>query len=127
MSFRSYALTTLAIAALATVAADRGIAAPQLAAPALVASGLNNPRGLTFGADGTLYVAEGGTGGSLTTSINDCQQVPSLVGPYSGGFTARISKIVNGAPVTVAGNLPSSQTTPTTGSLVSGVADVAFV
>src|SRR5437660_10553671 len=28
----------------------------------IVATGLNNPRGLTFGPHGTLYVAEGGTG-----------------------------------------------------------------
>src|SRR3989442_5649344 len=34
------------------------------------ATGLNNPRGLTFGSDGVLYVAECGTGGS-TSSV--CQ------------------------------------------------------
>ena len=38
--------------------------APALPKVTVVASGLNNPRGLAFGPDGGLYVAEGGTGGS---------------------------------------------------------------
>src|SRR5215813_9011836 len=53
---------------------------------------LNNPRGLKFGPDGNLYVAEGGLGGSTTTSSTECDQVPSPIGPYSGGMTARISR-----------------------------------
>ena len=62
------------------------------------------------------------------TTPADCTQVPSPVGPYSGEFTARISKIgPNGVRTTVAGGLPSSQTSPAAGSLVSGVADIAFV
>jgi hypothetical protein len=90
--------------------------------------GLNNPRGLEFGPDGYLYVAEGGTGGTHTTTETQCAQVGE-VGPYSGDLTSRISKISpDGATrTTVVEGLPSSQTNPGSGSLVSGVADIAFV
>ncbi len=100
---------------------------PQSANVSVFAEGLNNPRGLKFGPDGNLYVAEGGAGGTLST-VGLCDQVIPPTGPYTGGFTARISKISpNGTRTTVADNLPSSQTSPVIGSLVSGVADVAFV
>jgi hypothetical protein len=91
------------------------------------ATGLANPRGLTFGPDGGLYVAEGGTGGTLQT-VGLCTQAPFPVGPYSGGMTSRISRIDrHGNRSTVADHLPSSSTGPALGGLTSGVADVTFI
>jgi hypothetical protein len=92
----------------------------------VVASGLDNPRGLEFGPGGILYVAEGGAGG--TNLASGPSQVPPPVGPYSGGHTARISAILpGGLRTTVVDKLPSSQTSKASGGLVSGVADVAFL
>src|ERR1700761_5270087 len=81
----------------------------QLSANAVVvASGLEAPRGLRFGPDGDLYVAEAGTGGMNSTS-GECAQVIPPVGPYTGGMTARISKFdKNWNRTTVASGFPSS-------------------
>jgi len=90
----------------------------------LFASGLNGPRGLKFGPDRYLYVAEAGLGGT-TSTIGQCPQVPTPPGPYFGGRTARISKVgPNGMRITVAEGLPSA-TTGAGGN--EGVADIAFI
>jgi len=91
------------------------------------ATGLDNPRGLTFGPDGNLYVAESGRGG-LDTTVGQCTQVVPPVGPYTNGLTSRISKISpSGRRTTVVDELPSDQTSATFGSQVTGVADVKFI
>lgn len=100
----------------------------QLPANATVyASGLEGPRGLKFGPDGALYVAEAGRGGSNPSSSLGCEQVPGPVGPYFGGPTARISKVSkDGHVTTVVDGLPSAMNSTPTGDTL-GVADVAFV
>jgi hypothetical protein len=91
------------------------------------ATGLNNPRGLTFGPDGNLYVSEAGLGGTNST-VGQCTQVVPPVGPYTGGMTARISKISPaGVRTTVIDDLPSAQTSPALGSDKEGVAAIAFI
>ena len=138
----------LALALTVTAAVSPNLAAAERAAPpsandiaslvqthtsypvkmSIYATDLNNPRGLKFGPDGYLYVAEGGSGGTLTTTPMQCQQVPN-VGPYSGSLTGgRISRIdQHGHRFTVTDQFPSSQTNAESGSLISGVADVAFL
>lgn len=65
-----------------------GHASSPSGAVTVVAQGLNNPRGLAFGPDGQLYVAEAGTGGS------SCLAGPR--GPACFGRTGSISRLVNG-------------------------------
>jgi hypothetical protein len=101
-------------------------AAAQLSNSTVIASGLEGPRGLKFGPDGSLYVAEAGLGGTNTT-VGTCAQVPGPVGPYHGGKTARISMIrADGTRTTVVDDLPSGQTALPSGDTL-GVADVAFL
>jgi hypothetical protein len=100
---------------------------PPSANVTVFAEGLDNPRGLEFGPDGQLYVAEGGQGGTTSTE-GECEQVVPPVGPYTGGVNARISTLdADGQRTSVVEDLPSTQTAATLGSLVSGVADIAFV
>ena len=85
-------------------------------------------RGLTFGPDGQLYVAQGGPATNTLSTVGEYPQVPA-VGPYTGGYNSSIVRIDpdTGATTTVVGGLPSSQTDPDSGSLVSGVSSVQFI
>jgi len=87
-------------------------------------TGFNNPRGLKFGPDGNLYVAEAGIGGM--DSSTGCAQVIPPVGPYKGSTSgSRISRISwGGGRTTYVDSLPSSINA--LGDIL-GVADVSFV
>jgi len=92
----------------------------------IYATNLNGPRGLKFGPDGALYVAEAGFGGG-TTTVGSCEQVPAPIGPDHGGPTARISRITGpNTRTTVVDGLPSGQTSLPSGDTL-GVGDVAFL
>ena len=105
--------------------AARGKTPPPVVTPTVVTTGLENPRGIKFGPDRRLYVAEGGLGGPRFTVASQCAQVPAPVGPYHGGFTGRLSavNVTTGMRTTIVDKLPSS----VGGGFASSVADVAFL
>src|SRR5687768_10687330 len=65
----------------------------------IVMRGLNNPRGLAFGPDGALFVAEAGRGGS-----GPCFQSGQVV---CYGPSGAIGRLANGVQDTVVSGLPS--------------------
>jgi hypothetical protein len=86
----------------------------------VLASGLDSPRGLTFGADGALYVTEAGRGGPGASIPS-----PNLPGAVlSYGATGAITRIQHGQVERVVTGLPSLALPD--GSDATGVADIEF-
>src|SRR5215469_6307891 len=124
MKQHRFASSFLCAALLASGASEARMLAQLPANATVYASGLQGPRGLAFGSDGTLYVAEAGLGGKNST-VGQCEQTPGPVGPYTGGLTARISKIdTNRNRTTLTSLLPSASDAM---GDVLGVADVTFL
>ncbi len=118
-------LTALALVALAALALGLvvarlllgGAASPRLQ---VVATGLVNPRGMAFGPDGALYVAEAGKYGAKEVRVG-----PERL-RYRVGRSGRVLRIdpASGATQVVLDNLPSEHTS---GDDTYGVAGVAFL
>lgn len=90
------------------------------------ATGLTSPRGLTFGPDRKLYVAEAGVGGELTpTGEPGCPVNINVFSPYTAGYSGRVIRVsADGSKETVVDNLPSM--TDNSGASY-GPTDVAFI
>ena len=85
----------------------------------VIATGLNNPRGLNFGADGALYVAEAGSGG-----VGPCGPGPE--GDRCYGQSGSITRIdpQDQVATRVVTNLPSLASPD--GSFATGIHDLSF-
>jgi hypothetical protein len=86
--------------------------------PEVIASGLNNPRGLTFSPNGGLYVAEAGAGGA-----GPCFAGPE--GPACFGHSGSITRIDRNGQRRVLTGLPSYGAA-STGDTAIGPSDVSF-
>jgi WD40 repeat protein len=93
---------------------------PQLSEIEVLASGLDSPRKLSFGADGALYVAEAGRGGTGASIPSPSQ--PGAILSY--GATGAITRIQDGKVERVVTGLPSLALPD--GGDASGVSDIEF-
>jgi hypothetical protein len=96
----------LLMAALPALAQSPSAAVPSAGSgPVVVASGLDSPRGVSFGPDGALYVAEAGEGGEGPP----CYQHPTL-GTSCYGLTGGVTRIdlTAGTSERVMDQLPSA-------------------
>jgi hypothetical protein len=107
-------------------------ACPSNATLTCVMDGLHNPRGIAFGPEGALYVAEAGCGGNTS----DCQILPPLSNCvqllFDGtrvtqclGLTGSISRLWNGVQERIATELPS--VAARNGSNATGPTDVSLL
>src|SRR6266498_3161821 len=85
-----------------------------------VMSGLDNPRGLAWGPEGALYVAEAGRGGT-----QPCFATPR--GPAFAGFTGAVSRLWHGAQERVATGFPSYTENAPSGIAATGPHDIALL
>jgi sugar lactone lactonase YvrE len=122
VEYMSRRFAALAMAgALAVVLAVPAAAQDESASPGAwttVVEGLDSPRGLTIGPDGTLYVAESGEGGDT------CMTTP--LGEGCMGLTGGVSAIEDGVATRVVDGLPSARMGEGPEMEISGPSSVAI-
>jgi hypothetical protein len=131
-------LTLSSVAAFVLAARPRPLVASGFAEfacpsnPALmcVMDGLHNPRGIAFGPEGALYVAEAGCGGGtsdcqMSAPLSSCVQLlfDGALVTQCLGLTGSISRLWNGSQERVATGLPS--VAARNGSNATGPSDVS--
>ena len=109
----------LMFVALAAAAFALPAAAPA-AVPEPVMTGLDNPRGLAFGPEGGLYVAEAGRGGPGV-----CVPLPDGPGTRCYGASGAISRLWRGTQERIATGLPSLAGQPA-GDTAAGPQHISF-
>ena len=113
ISYLAYATTVSALALLAPLSGSLAAASTVT----IVMSGLDNPRGLAFGPQGALYVAESGRGGD-----GPCFLVRGATRCY--GATGAVSRLWRGKQERIASGLPSHA--PATGAAAIGPLDISM-
>lgn len=118
MKLKSFALTSVAFC----FAAICGTLDAQAATLTTIVDGVSNARGVNFGPDGTLYVAEPGIGGN-----GECQASPStLFDPICAGNTGSLVKVTpGGQPQRILANFQSLAEQPS-GNQGAGIQDIQF-
>jgi hypothetical protein len=124
----------LAVRPLSLVASGEGFAEfarPSNPALICVMDGLHNPRGITFGPDGALYVAEAGCGGNtsdcqIAAEPDSCVQLlfDGILVTQCLGLTGSISRLWDGDQERIATGLPS--VAARNGSNATGPTDVSL-
>lgn len=107
----------LAVGAL-SLSASRPAAAQIFTTDVLIANGLDNPRGLAFGPDGGLYIAEAGRGGNGASIVAPNGQTVSF------GASGGVTRYLNGSSQRVLSNLPSLAVA--SGANAVGLHDIVF-
>ena len=122
MQLSSFSKSTLSFIVLAfCLALVPQAKATEVASVTVVADKLDNPRGLNFAPDGSLYVTESGVGGD-----GRCIPGPSLEGLLScAGNSGAVTKIKDGKQERVLTGLPSIALQPT-GGTGEGPQDIQF-